>query len=177
MKIEATSKYDWETVKRFNKFHNFTKSKALNIVVILMDALSLLGFLIIWTSRLLTFELIMIYVVLLFANFMIVFTGFILPKIQYKQNKLLHGVVNKFTFENNKILIEQCGENTSATVTVSYGAIWRVYETKEYIYIYLNSRQAHTVDKSTIVGGTFADLRNVLSSAVGTGKYKIKSRV
>lgn len=176
MEIKASSKYDWETVKKFNKFHNFAKNKALNISMIILDILCAFGFLLMWACQLLSIELIMIYVILLFVNLMIVFTGFILPKIQYKQNALLHGVVNELSFEENKFSVEQHGENASGTAKINYDAVWRVYETKDFIYIYVNSRQAHIVDKSTITGGTAIDLHILLVQKIGADKYKIKCK-
>ena len=177
MEIKASSKYDWKTVKKFNKFHNFTKNKALNISIIILDVLCIFGFCLMCALQLLTFELIMIYLLLLFTNLMVAFTRFVFPKMQYKQNKLLHGVVNNIAFKDNAMLIEQCGENTSATAEINYEAVWRVYETKEFIYVYVNPRQAHIVNKSTITDGTAVDLRIFLTKAVGMSKYKVKCKV
>lgn len=118
----------------------------------------------------------MIYLLVLFTNLMVVFTRFVLPKIQYKQNKLLHGVVNNIVFKDDTILIEQCGENTSATAKINYDAAWRVYEIEKFIYIYVNPRQAYIVEKSTIEGGTAMDLRMLLVQKIGADKYKIKCK-
>lgn len=177
MEIRASSKYDWETIKQFNKFHNFTKAKVLNVVVIVTDVICALLFLLALSIDILDFELMMLYVLILFLNLVLVFARFVLPKIQYKQNKLLHGVENKITFEEDQMLIEQHGENTNATATMKYDAIWKVYEAKEYIYIYVNSRQAYIVDKSTVVGGTAMNLRMFLVKNVGMSKYKVKCKV
>ena len=177
MEIKASSKYDWETIKKFNKFHNFTKIKALNISIIVLDVFCVFGFCLMCAWRLLTLELIMIYLLLLFTNLMVVFTRFVLPKMQYKQNKLLHGVVNNIVFKDNAMLIEQSGENTSATAEINYEAVWRVYETKEFIYVYVNPRQAHIVDKSTVMGGTAMDLRMLLVLKIGEDKYKLKCKI
>lgn len=176
MEIKASSKYDWETIKRFNKFHNITKIKALNISIIVLDVLCAFGFCLMCAWQLLTFELIMIYLLLLFTNLMVVFTRFVLPKLQYKQNKQLHGVINRIAFQENEMLIEQCGENTSGTGKINYQAVWRIYETKDYIYIYVNPRQAHIINKSTITDGTATDLRIFLTKAVGMSKYKVKCK-
>ncbi len=176
MEIKASSKYDWETIKKFNKFHNFTRTKALNIGLIILDVVCVLLFLLAAAINILDFETIMIYVLLLFVNIMLVFVRFILPKIQYKQNKMLHGVVNEATFKDNEMSIEQRGENVCGATTVKYDAVWRVYEIKDFIYIYVNSRQAYIVDKATVTGGTAADLRMFLMKTVGMGKYKVKSK-
>ena len=97
--------------------------------------------------------------------------------MQYKQNKLLHGVVNNIVFKDNAMLIEQSGENTSATAEINYEAVWRVYETKEFIYVYVNPCQAHIVDKSTVMGGTAMDLRMLLVLKIGEDKYKLKCKI
>ena len=86
MEIKASSKYDWETIKKFNKFHNFTKIKALNISIIVLDVFCVFGFCLMCAWRLLTLELIMIYLLLLFTNLMVVFTRFVAQDaIQAKQ--------------------------------------------------------------------------------------------
>jgi len=177
MEIRASSKYDWDTIKKFNHFHNVTRTRVLDIIIIIIDVFCVLGFLLLWTQNLLTFEIKMLYVLLLFVHFMLVFVKIFLPKIQYKQNKMIHGVVNEITFEENQMLMEQRGENTNATATIKYDAIWKVYEAKEYIYIYVNSRQAYIVEKSTITGGNAADLRMFLVKNVGMSKYKVKYRI
>ena len=177
MEIKASSKYDWETIKEFNKFHNFTKAKALNIGLIVLEVVCVLLFLLAAAIDALDFGTIMIYVILLFMNIMLVFVRFVLPKIQYKQNKMLHGVVNEATFKEDEILIEQRGENVNGTTTIKYDAVWRVYEAKEYIYIYVNSRQAYIINKSIIIGGTAADLRMFLIKEIGISKYKLRCKV
>lgn len=177
MEIKASSKYDWETIKEFNKFHNFTKAKALNVTVIVMDVICALLFLLALSIVILDFELIMLYVLMLFLNLVLIFARFVLPKIQYNQNKLLHGVENMIAFEDNEMLIEQRGENTTATAKINYDAVWRVYEAENFIYIYVNPRQAHIIDKSTIIDGTATELRIFLVKVVGMSKYKVKCKV
>ena len=177
MEIKASSKYDWETIKKFNRFHNFTKNKSANIALVVMDIFCGLLFVLTYIWSALNLELIMIYLLLVFVNLVLVFAMFVLPKIQYKQNKQLHGVVNNIAFQENELLMEQCGENASGMGKFNYQALWRIYETKDSIYLYLNPRQAHIVNKSTVTGGTVEDLRMLLIAKIGAKKYKIKCKV
>lgn len=174
LEIKASSKYDWETIKKFNRFHNFTKNKSANIALVIMDIFCAFLFVLTFIWAELDFELIMIYLLLVFVNLVLVFAMFVLPKIQYKQNKQLHGVVNNIAFQENELLMEQCGENASGMGNFNYQALWRIYETKDSIYLYLNPRQAHIVNKSTVTGGTVEDLRMLLISKIGEKKYKMK---
>lgn len=174
MEIKAKSKYDWETIKKFNFFHSFKRIIAFPIIIIVAEVIGLFCFCLMCAWQQFNLDLIITYLPMLFANLIIVFTGFVLPKSQYKRNKLLHGVVNSFTFQQSEILIEQQGENTDSTAKINYEAVWRVYETKDFVYIYVNPRQAHIVDKDTIEGSTPLELRAFLIGQLGIKKYKLK---
>lgn len=177
MNIKASSKYDWETIKKFNRFHCLAKNKALNIALLVLDIVCISLFVLVCLWDLLDFELVMTYVLVVFVNVMLAFVFFVLPKIQYNQNKMLHGVINNIEFEENEMSLTQSGDNTNSITKIKYGAIWRVYETKDFIYIYVNSRQAYIVDKSKVVDGTATELRVFLVKAVGMSKYKLKCKV
>ena len=102
---------------------------------------------------------------------------FILPRVRYNKNKLLHGIENTIVFTENNFTISQSSENTSGASTVNYDAVYKMYETKEYIYIDITQSQAHFVDKSTITTGTIEELRAFLINVVGAKKYKLKCKV
>lgn len=177
MKITASSKYDWETVKKFNFFHNIVRKKALNIALLVLDLLCVLLFVLVYRWGLLDSNMIMIYLLLVLVNAVLAFALFVLPKIQYKQNKALQGMKNEITFAEQEFTLAQQGNNAIATTTIKYDAIWRVYETADCFYVYINPRQAYIVDKSTIIGGTSVDLRMFLVKEIGISKYKLKSKV
>lgn len=176
MEIKASSKYDWETIKKFNNFNNYIRFKALKIVVLISNIVLVAMAVLLCVMNAFTADLIGKFALVLFVDAFFVFTNHVYPKIQYNKSKLLHGMVNEFTFGDDAMLLEQNGENANNTETMKYSAIWKVYEAKDNIYIYINPNQSYIVDKSTIVGGTVADLRAFLMEKVGTKKYKIKCK-
>ena len=112
-----------------------------------------------------------------FIYLVVGYVRFVLPKVRYNKNKILHGVVNYIKFGETKFTISQSGDNANGEASISYDAIYKIYETKEYIYIYISPQQAHFVDKSTVAGATVTELREVLINAVGKNKYKLKCKV
>lgn len=176
MEIKATSKYDWETVREFNLFHQVKRRLWLYIVLIVLVIFSVLGFALLAACNLLTIPLVALEFIVFYCCFMVVFRVFILPKIRFNKNKVFHDAKNTFVFGEYVMQADQYGENASSAASVRYAAIWRIYETDRFFYIYINSRQAYVVDKSTVTGNTAEGLRMFLVKAVGMSKYKVKCR-
>lgn len=176
MEIKASSKYDWETIKKFNNFNSYVRFKALKIVMLISNLVLAAMVVFLCVMNAFTTDLIGNCVLVLFVDIFFIFINHVYPKIQYNKSKLLHGMVNEFTFGDDAMLLEQNGENANNTETMKYSAIWKVYEAKDNIYIYINPNQSYIVDKSTVTGGTVADLRAFLMEKVGAKKYKIKCK-
>ncbi len=174
MEIKASSKYDWETVREFNLFHQVKRRLWLYIILIVLVIFNALGFALLAACNLLTMPLIALEFIVLYSCFMVVFRVFILPKIRFNKNKMFHDAENTFVFGEYMMQADQYGENASSASYVRYAAIWRIYETDGFFYIYVNSRQAYVVDKGTVTGNTAEGLRMFLVKAVGMSKYKVK---
>lgn len=176
MEIKASSKYDWETIKKFNNFNNYARFRAVKILLLISNLVLAAEVILLCVMNAFTSDLIGACALMLFVDAFLLFTNHVYPKIQYNKSKLLHGTVNEFTFGADEIILEQNGENANNTSTMKYTAIWKVYEAKDAIYIYTNPHQAFIVDKSTVTGGTVADLRALLMEKVDAKKYKIKCK-
>lgn len=175
MEIKASSKYDWETVKKFYAFSFSKKQLWPNIVLIIVFLLLFMMYALEAVNG--TFSADLLPSMLMFTTLylMLGFVRFILPRILYNKNKLIHGMENIITFGEQSFEINQIGNNANGTATINYSAIQKIYETREYIYV--SPQQSHIVDKSTIIDCTATDLRMFLVKAVGMSKYKLKCKV
>lgn len=186
MEIKAYSKYDWETVKKFSYFIVLTRYK-INIIYFAWLLLHMLSTLlpvlpdIIDYSREYGFSFDMIDDGIIYYGFFVMFWFlfiWLLPKIKYRNIKSKQNAENKYVFtdENIQFLQDATGVNSSASI--EYSAVYRVYETNGffYIFLYTNKWAAYIVDKSTVTGGTAMDLRMLLIQKIGADKYKIKCK-
>ncbi len=176
MEIKASSKYDWETVKKFYAFSFSKKQRWPNIVLIIVFLLLFMMYTLEVVNGTFSTDLLPSMLMFITLYLMLGFVRFILPRILYNKNKLIHGMENIITFGEQSFEINQIGNNANGAAAINYSAIQKIYETKEYIYIYVSPQQSHIVDKSTVEGGNAIDLRMLLVQKIGADKYKIKCK-
>lgn len=186
MEIKAFSKYDWETLKKFCYFSVFTRYK-INIIyftwLILHMLLTILPVLpdITDYSQTYGFSFDMIDDVVIFYGFFVMFWFlfiWLLAIIKYRNIKSKQNAENKYVFTDENIQFVQDATGVNSSASIEYSAVYRVYETKEffYMFLYTNKRKTYIIDKSTIACGTAMDLRMLLIQKIGADKYKIKYR-
>ena len=175
MEIEAKSQYTYQVIKEYQRFNLF-KGKHYNKGYILFATLSIIA-LIIVTFGTLTFGLdyftYYVFITLIFLNILMAFLYFMLPGITYKSNKNLQNIENKFVFSDDEITIASENQGYKGNATMKYNLINKVYETKKYIYIYINRAQAYIIDKTQIDGGRIEELRETITSRIPKKKYII----
>lgn len=177
MEIKASSNYDWETIRTFTNFHNLNRHRTLNVIILLMEAFMMFVFVFAAVSGTFTTGLLPSFCLFLFWNAAIIFVLFGLPKIQYNKNKIAKDSENHFVFTENEFSMTSNSGLHNGTSVVRYDGIWRIYETKKYIYLYINPRQSYIVNKATVEGGTAVDLRVFLVKSVGMSRYKLKCKI
>ena len=178
MEIKASSKYDWETVRALNNFYYLNRMRVIFVLFIVCFVLNL----VIQIESLIvngemTHDHILNLIYLAFLAFALLFIIFVLPKIKYNNNKYSKDSKNEFVFTDENIKLTQTHELHNSENKLSYNAIWRIYESKMFIYMHIGRRQTYIVDKSTVTGGTVEDLRMLFISKIGAKKYKIKCKV
>lgn len=176
MEIKVSSKYDWETVKKFYNFNNLTRRRGLLVFFVIwfvFMSIPLANMIISGNFTSESAPTLTLFIVLTIA---IVFIYIGLPKVRYNKNKIIHNSENFFAFGEDEIAIKSNNQLHNESCTIKYNAIWRIYETKGFIYIFINPNQANIVDKSTVEGGSAMDLRMLLISKIGADKYKIKCK-
>ena len=95
-----------------------------------------------------------------------------MPKIQYNATAKLSDIHNSYIFKDDEFHIFSSKEGYSGAGSLKYNMIFRVMETKEFLFIFQNKSQVYVVDKSTIEGGSWIDVRNKIEPLLGK-KYII----
>lgn len=177
MEIRGKSTYNWQTIKKFNGFNFFKRRKWLFVLWVFAYALSAFGFIVEIVTDNFDDDSVMRLILLAVVALWLAFLAGIYPKIRYNKNKFTHNMENKFVFTQDGFAMYQCGGDTESSADIKYSAVFKIFETKEFFYIYLTQNQAYIVEKSTLEGGTPYDLREMFIKSVGMGKYKLKCKV
>lgn len=176
MEIKASSKYDYITVTMLQRFHFRMRFKLLNILIFVVTVFMVFSFTLMAVYSYIPFNVMVTGAAFTLMLAAMMFTYFCMPKIQYKNDKINKDAENTFLFKQEIEIISKNNYQTTMS-TQNYNAIWRIYENKNYIYMFLDPNKAEIVDKSTIEGGTAEDLRMLLISKIGADKYKVKIKV
>lgn len=177
MEIRGKSTYNWQSIKKFNNFIFFKRRKWLSILWIFAYVLSGIGFVFEIVTDNFDGNSIERLILLVLVALWLVFLWFVYPKIKYSKNKLIHNMENEFVFNEDAFTMYQNSSSSDGNNTFKYSALWKVFETKDFFYIYLTQNQAYIVEKSTLEGGSAYDLRELLIKNVGMSKYKLKCKV
>lgn len=177
MEIKASSKYNWETIKKFNRFHNFKRGKfkiVCNVLLVLCTIIILADTVISLIFNTFSGDTLSRLLIWIFVTIMLIFVYFIMPKVAFKKNKVGKNSENLFTFREDTFEIEGSNGNYNGKSEIKYSVLHKIYETREFLYIYINFNQAYIVDKKTI--SDEALLRELLVSKIGNKKYIYKIR-
>lgn len=71
----------------------------------------------------------------------------IFPSINYKKT-FLKGMVLDYTFGEDEFTVSLTSEKAKSSETIKYTSFYKVYDTKNAIYIFIEKAQAFLVDKS-----------------------------
>lgn len=79
---------------------------------------------------------------------------------------------NEYIFCDNVVKVFTKSEGYNGAAEMKYTLLVKAYETSKYLFLYQSNNQAFIVDKATVVGGSFEDIRKKISSFLGD-KYFI----
>lgn len=113
-----------------------------------------------------------IFLVILLAVFVIVillqiYMYFGLPKIRYKSVDKFVNLQNNFIYTEKNMIVSSDMGDYSGTTNIEYSILFKVMETSEYFFVFIQKQQVFLVDKSTVQGGTIEDVREVIKNALG----------
>ncbi len=95
-------------------------------------------------------------------------------KIYYKSGSKLYSNEICFSFYDDHLVSETKGSDISSASNSNYNIIQKIYETKNYFYLFITRQQAFIVPKNDIVSGSADELSTLLKSKVESNRY-IKS--
>lgn len=168
--VTCKSKYDYETLKRFNRFHMY--SKPMYKIVTVLAIFLILYAIIVPDELIIRLVIGLIGVVWLLE---VIFLPVIYSKKALKTSALQAGAHIIVEFFDKKVKIETLkGEENIGNTTLDYNDIYKIYDTKHAIYIYVSSNQAFVCNKANIEGN-YDNLVNMLKEKLGK-KYKKKGK-
>jgi len=169
MKIKAKSKFNYKTIKAFTRTELFRKSNPLKkmatycLISVLLVAVLLLEMFLLGPDVVPVVLLIVSILMLLLELYMY----FVFPRIRYNALGQMKGAVHEFVFQDDSFQVSTSDNGYKGESHIDYDVLFKVIETSNYLYIFQNKTQALIVDKSTISGGTYLELRQVLQPILG----------
>ena len=110
-------------------------------------------------------------VIMCAATAFLLFLNFISPIIIYKRNHDFFQIPNRFTFSDDRMLIESESEKYEGQTLVKYRDLYKIYETKEFFYFFINQNQGFILLKSKLSGEDEVKLRAAIQSQVEKRKF------
>ena len=176
MVIEAKTKYTKRSFRRFQWFH-YTKGgmqKAVSIssfVISFIIGVALLIYLFIGNGILEGTIYLFLSVLMIFLPVFFVIVVSISTNSTYKKSPAFFNSGIGFSFYEDYFTVLTTGM-MSGTTNIQYGAIYCVYQTKDYFYLYLQQNQAFLLDKASFTTGSPEDLAVLLKKVLPMKKYR-----
>lgn len=109
-------------------------------------------------------DLLAVFVIVILLQ---IYMYFGLPKIRYKSVDKFVNLQNNFIFTEKNMIVSSDMGDYSGTTNIEYSILFKVMETSEYFFVFIQKQQVFLVDKSTVQGGTIEDVREVIKNALG----------
>ena len=162
-KVEYTKKVLKDLNKNHFKYETRVGRRIINILLIIYFLADIFA-LVMGNFDYFTHTIIFINVILLMVA--VITNTSILAEIStymfLKTDKVSLGLKTEMTFDTEKIIAVNEVEN----MTLTYDKLYKIMETKEYIYLYLNKQQTLIINKDNISVTDLAVLRDILKSNV-----------
>lgn len=156
--VKNETEYTYERYLKLNKFNMYSAKKSTFIcLIVLLVIIFLCGIfmLIVGEYRQSIFYLVFTVV---FSILYITLPNIQTKKVFNSDNLLKENIKNTFEFYDDKIEIK----NKKSTSTLEYSDLYKVYETNDTFYIYLNKMQALIISKDCFLIGDTEKLRTLL---------------
>lgn len=162
MEIRVSTVVNYDEYKTFFRFSMFRgkgyRFKSFSSVLIMLCAIavSLTGT-IFYYNPLMLFAF--IFSLLMTVTLLIIW--FYMPRYSYINTFITKGSKDDYAFFNDRILVNTVTEHIKSQTEISYSQIYKIYETKKHIYIYLNPGFAYIISKKAFVNhADIAELRS-----------------
>lgn len=165
--LKFETKYDFSTLKKFNRYNLYSKTTTWIITVI---ALLLIVIGLISGSFDTTYRLLFCCVGALWI-LEVIFLPNIYAKSTIKTSKLNNVAIVEVTLDSNNIsMITRKGDSVVSNGTIDYDDVYKICDTKEFIYIYISKNQAVICSKENMEGN-YEEGKKFISEKIGK-KYK-----
>jgi hypothetical protein len=94
------------------------------------------------------------------------------PKQGLENSKYMMGGIQHFVFFENEFHTDFHSEQITSSSNIKYCGLHSVYETKDYIYLFVSATKALVLDKNALPSGSIPELCSVLSKKVK--KYVVR---
>ncbi len=177
MGINATIIYTEKMIKEFIQFALF-RAKHSKVIVMLLRILSpillLVGTYIMLIRPFIPYEgaseSSLVYLFWLGLYFTLY--SYRAPKQGLEYSKYMIGGIQHYVFFESEFHTDFHSAQITSTSNIKYDGLHSVYETKDYIYLFQNAKEAFAVDKNALPTGSIPELRSVLSNKVK--KYVVR---
>ena len=103
--------------------------------------------------------------IFLFGLFITVYV-YLTPGQTLRRSQKTFGTINRYVFYEAEFHTEMQSVQATSSSQIKYCALQSVYETNEYIYLFINAGTGFIVEKRDLPSGTVPELRSVLSKQV-----------
>ena len=100
-------------------------------------------------------------VVILFSQ---IYLYALLPGIKYRAMKNLADAENDYLFCEHTLKTTSRSSDYLGSSEMEYSFFAKAYETSKYFFLFQTNNQVYIVDKSTVTGGSFEEIRNRISA-------------
>lgn len=150
--FENTTTYNSKIYAEFVKFHNQKYNLKYNLYTLFM--LILIAFCIVSQFLHGNIHLGILFVIIMFSFLIFrVFHPYFFVKKEANSNKVKKQLTNKYSFYDNYMEIK----NLTGKVKIKYYKLYKIFETEDYFYLYINKNYSYVLSKSNFSIGTAED--------------------
>lgn len=167
---------DYPLFLKFYKFHarnGYRKFLSLFIYIFLFVGIVVSGLYLLICPGL---RMLVYFVLFLIILGFKVYLDLFLPKLAFKNSRLLSEATQKVRLFPDHFIAESCGENSSGQSTTKYIALRKAYELKDMFALYITQHQAFLLPKSAMSEETSKQLGTVLFTHLGPKFILVRQR-
>ena len=101
------------------------------------------------------------------AYALILFSYFVMPRLQYKALGKLQDIEQTFTFTESSFSVTCDNPLYQGSSNISYPLLFKVMDTEHYLFLYQTKRQVFVADKSTLSQAEADQLRAWIAPVLG----------
>ena len=166
--FENKTTYNKDTYIEFLKFHNKTYNFSYMLYTIIWSAIFTLCMYLAYGTGNILQGIFVTVILICFVIYRIYRPKFIVNR-ELKSDKITDNNTNHFIFYDKEIEVK----NNNGSFKYRYFKLYKVFETEDFFYLYVNRENAFLVSKKTFSLGTSEDFSRFIKNKCGI-KYRLK---